>query len=171
MNISLPGSLKSFVDEQVAGRGYGTSSEYIRELIHRHQDRLNLVGYCSMVLLPHKPTRPTLATSPICVTGFVVNPPSEQPAGHSTSTGTQRRRGGDRVLCNGGWADVAHAFGDAFQAAYALIGAHPETGLLRFAYELALPHLRSVGLKKYPYLVFYRQQADHIDVWRVLDKP
>ncbi|MHA4735852.1 type II toxin-antitoxin system ParD family antitoxin [Ensifer adhaerens] len=42
MNISLPDYLKSFVDEQVAGRGYGTSSEYIRELIRRDQDRLNL---------------------------------------------------------------------------------------------------------------------------------
>lgn len=42
MNISLPDSLKSFVDEQVAGRGYGTSSEYIRELIRRDQDRLTL---------------------------------------------------------------------------------------------------------------------------------
>jgi antitoxin ParD1/3/4 len=42
MNISLPDHLKSFVDEQVAGRGYGTSSEYIRELIRRDQDRLLL---------------------------------------------------------------------------------------------------------------------------------
>jgi antitoxin ParD1/3/4 len=39
MNISLPDSLKSFVDEQVAGRGYGTSSEYVRELIRADQDR------------------------------------------------------------------------------------------------------------------------------------
>lgn len=38
----LPDHLKSFVDEQVAGRGYGTSSEYIRELIRRDQDRLAL---------------------------------------------------------------------------------------------------------------------------------
>jgi antitoxin ParD1/3/4 len=44
MNISLPDQLKSFVDEQVAGRGYGTSSEYIRELIRRDQDRLALRG-------------------------------------------------------------------------------------------------------------------------------
>jgi antitoxin ParD1/3/4 len=44
MNISLPDHLKSFVDEQVAGRGYGTSSEYIRELIRRDQDRLMLRG-------------------------------------------------------------------------------------------------------------------------------
>jgi antitoxin ParD1/3/4 len=42
MNISLPDTLKSFVDEQVAGRGYGTSSEYVRELIRRDQDRQRL---------------------------------------------------------------------------------------------------------------------------------
>jgi antitoxin ParD1/3/4 len=42
MNISLPDSLKSFVDEQVATRGYGTSSEYLRELIRRDQDRARL---------------------------------------------------------------------------------------------------------------------------------
>ncbi|QND44955.1 type II toxin-antitoxin system ParD family antitoxin (plasmid) [Rhizobium lusitanum] len=42
MNISLPESLKSFVDEQVSGRGYGTSSEYVRELIRKDQDRLSL---------------------------------------------------------------------------------------------------------------------------------
>jgi len=41
-NISLPDHLKSLVDEQVAGRGYGTSSEYIRELIRRDQDCLAL---------------------------------------------------------------------------------------------------------------------------------
>jgi len=42
MNISLPDSLKSFVDEQVDQRGYVTSSEYVRELIRRDQDRLYL---------------------------------------------------------------------------------------------------------------------------------
>ncbi|PAT37300.1 type II toxin-antitoxin system ParD family antitoxin [Vandammella animalimorsus] len=44
MNISLPESLKSFVDEQVSQRGYGTSSEYVRELIRRDQDRQQLRG-------------------------------------------------------------------------------------------------------------------------------
>jgi antitoxin ParD1/3/4 len=38
MNISLPDTLKSFVDEQVEKRGYGTSSEYVRELIRKEQD-------------------------------------------------------------------------------------------------------------------------------------
>ena len=42
MNISLPDTLKSFVDEQVSQRGYGTSSEYVRELIRRDHDRLHL---------------------------------------------------------------------------------------------------------------------------------
>lgn len=42
MNISLPDALKSFVDEQVSQGGYGTSSEYVRELIRRDQDRLQL---------------------------------------------------------------------------------------------------------------------------------
>jgi antitoxin ParD1/3/4 len=42
MNISLPEALKDFVDEQVAGRGYGTSSEYVRELIRKDQDRQRL---------------------------------------------------------------------------------------------------------------------------------
>lgn len=42
MNISLPDSLKSFVDEQVSRRGYATSSEYVRELIRADQDRERL---------------------------------------------------------------------------------------------------------------------------------
>jgi antitoxin ParD1/3/4 len=44
MNISLPDSLKSFVDKQVSERGYGTSSEYVRELIRRDRDRQQLRG-------------------------------------------------------------------------------------------------------------------------------
>lgn len=42
MNISLPDTLKSFVDEQVRSGGYDTSGEYVRELIHKDQDRLKL---------------------------------------------------------------------------------------------------------------------------------
>jgi antitoxin ParD1/3/4 len=44
MNISLPDALRAFVDEQVADRGYGTSSEYVRELIRMDQDRQRLRG-------------------------------------------------------------------------------------------------------------------------------
>jgi len=41
MNISLPDDLKTFVDGQVAGR-YSTSSEYVRELIRKEQDKQKL---------------------------------------------------------------------------------------------------------------------------------
>ena len=44
MNISLPETLKTFVDEQVVSGGYGTSSEYMRALIRRDQDRAHLRG-------------------------------------------------------------------------------------------------------------------------------
>lgn len=44
MNISLPETLKSFVDDQVSARGYSTSSEYVRELIRKDQDRQRLRG-------------------------------------------------------------------------------------------------------------------------------
>lgn len=54
MNISLPESLKSFVDEQVGERGYSTSSEYVRELIRKDQDRQRLRG----VLLAGAATAP-----------------------------------------------------------------------------------------------------------------
>jgi antitoxin (DNA-binding transcriptional repressor) of toxin-antitoxin stability system len=39
MNIALADLLKDFVDQQVRERGYGTSREYVRELICRDQDR------------------------------------------------------------------------------------------------------------------------------------
>ncbi len=42
MNISLPETLKTFVDTQISQRGYGTSSKYVRELIRKDQDRLQL---------------------------------------------------------------------------------------------------------------------------------
>ena len=42
MNISLPDTLKSFVDEQVSQGSYGTCSEYLRELIRKDKDRLHL---------------------------------------------------------------------------------------------------------------------------------
>lgn len=44
MNISLPDGLKDFVDAQVGTRGFGTSSEYVRELIRKDQDRQQLRG-------------------------------------------------------------------------------------------------------------------------------
>ena len=37
MNISLPDSLKAFVDQRVADRGYGSHSEYVRDLVRKDE--------------------------------------------------------------------------------------------------------------------------------------
>lgn len=37
MNISLPGTLKAFVDQRVVDRGYGSHSEYVRDLVRRDE--------------------------------------------------------------------------------------------------------------------------------------
>ena len=38
----LPDTLRDFVDQQVRGTGYGTSSEYVRELLRRDLQRQQL---------------------------------------------------------------------------------------------------------------------------------
>jgi len=63
---------------------------------------------------------------------------------------------------------IALAFVDALERAYRHIGRHPASGSLRYAHELDLPDLRCWPTKRYPYLVFYAERDDHIDVWRVL---
>ena len=42
MNVSLPDELRTFVDEQVDEGRYGSTSEYVRALIRRDQDRHRL---------------------------------------------------------------------------------------------------------------------------------
>jgi antitoxin ParD1/3/4 len=37
LNISLPDSMRAFIDEQIAQGGYSTASEYIRDLIRQAQ--------------------------------------------------------------------------------------------------------------------------------------
>lgn len=63
---------------------------------------------------------------------------------------------------------VALAFIDALERAYRHIGDYPASGSLRYAQELDLPSLRYWRLRRFPYLVFYVEHDDRIDVWRVL---
>ena len=37
LNISLPDSMRTFIDEQITQGGYSTASEYIRDLIRQAQ--------------------------------------------------------------------------------------------------------------------------------------
>jgi antitoxin ParD1/3/4 len=43
LNISLPPSLKEWVEEQIDQGGYGTASEYIRQLIREERKRQGCV--------------------------------------------------------------------------------------------------------------------------------
>ena len=73
----------------------------------------------------------------------------------------------DHYLDEGG-ERVGLGFIDALEKAYRHIARHPASGSPRYAQELDLPGLRAWPLKRYPYLVFYVERDDHIDVWRVL---
>jgi len=64
--------------------------------------------------------------------------------------------------------DAALGFIDALEQAYMTLGEHPGIGSPRWGDELDLPGLRSWPLAGYPFLVFYVEQPDHVDVWRVL---
>ena len=63
---------------------------------------------------------------------------------------------------------AALSFIDELEAAYIHIARHPGTGSTRYAHELDLPGLRFWPLTRFPHLVFYFEQSDCIDVWRVL---
>lgn len=64
---------------------------------------------------------------------------------------------------------VALGFVDDLERAFEHIGRHPTSGSPRFAHELNLPGLRSWPLARYPFLVFFVERDDHVDVWRVLN--
>jgi toxin ParE1/3/4 len=72
-----------------------------------------------------------------------------------------------RYIDEGG-ADLALRFIDALEAAYRHIAANPASGSPRYAQELDLPELRFWAVKRFPYLIFYVEHEDHIDVWRIL---
>jgi len=64
--------------------------------------------------------------------------------------------------------DAALGFIDALEDAYGNIGRHPAAGSPRYAHELGIADLRFWVTPAYPYLIFYIENSDHIDVWRVL---
>lgn len=63
---------------------------------------------------------------------------------------------------------MALGFIDALETAYRHIGRHPASGSSRCAVALSLPGLRSRLPGRFSHTVFYREEKDRIDVWRVL---
>ena len=64
--------------------------------------------------------------------------------------------------------DAALAFVTGLEQAIRHIQRHPASGSPRYAHALDLPGLRFWSCKRFPYLVFYVERPDHIDVWRIL---
>ena len=63
---------------------------------------------------------------------------------------------------------LASRFVDALEAELSNLSRHPLVGSLRYSYELNIPALRSWSLAAFPYIVFYIDRAEFVDVWRVL---
>ena len=63
---------------------------------------------------------------------------------------------------------MANTFLDALEKAVKHIQRAPGTGSLRYAQELGLSGLRFWGLGKFPFSLFYIEQADHLWVIRLV---
>ncbi len=50
MNVSLPVPMKDFVEQQVKSGGYGTASEYVRQLIREDQEKKQRRQVDSLIL-------------------------------------------------------------------------------------------------------------------------
>jgi toxin ParE1/3/4 len=73
----------------------------------------------------------------------------------------------DHYLAEGA-SDAALGFIDALEQAYAYLSRNAATGSPRYGHELGLPGLRAWPPTAYPFLVFYLEREDHIELWRVL---
>ncbi|MBS4099066.1 MAG: type II toxin-antitoxin system RelE/ParE family toxin [Sulfuricella sp.] len=63
--------------------------------------------------------------------------------------------------------EYALEFVDSLEQAYRHIQQHPGSGSPRYAHELNLPGLRFWRCRRFPYLVFYVELVDRIEIWRV----
>ena len=73
----------------------------------------------------------------------------------------------DHYLSEAG-EEAALGFIDDLERVFSHVAHRPAAGSSRYAHELDLPGLKSWSLKRYPYLVFYTEREDSVDVWRVL---
>lgn len=64
--------------------------------------------------------------------------------------------------------DVARSFRSALRAEFDHIGRFPASGSPRYAPTVGVRDLRSWPVRGFPYLVFYAERRDRIDILRVL---
>jgi toxin ParE1/3/4 len=65
-------------------------------------------------------------------------------------------------------SEAATEFIGSVEKAFAHIRRFPESGSPRYGHALNLPGLRAWSLNRFPYLVFYVEHEDQIDLWRLL---
>jgi toxin ParE1/3/4 len=69
------------------------------------------------------------------------------------------------------WRDAPHMVGEfasTIDAEFLHLRQHPGTGSPRYGFLLRMPGLRSWPVKRFPYVIFYLDQGDHLSVLRVL---
>jgi toxin ParE1/3/4 len=64
--------------------------------------------------------------------------------------------------------DVALRFVDAVEAAFRSIADRPGAASSIWGERLKIAGLRSRPVTRFPYLVFYMEHEEHVEVWRVL---
>ena len=73
----------------------------------------------------------------------------------------------DYYLLEAGEA-VAERFVSAVEATYAFIASAPGGGSTRLGELHGLPDMRSVNLRGFPYVVFYVERPDRVEIVRIL---
>ncbi len=63
---------------------------------------------------------------------------------------------------------IALGFINALDQAFSKLSRFPQMGSPRSEYDLELDGIRSWSLKKFPHLIYYEIQDDHIELWRIL---
>ena len=63
---------------------------------------------------------------------------------------------------------IALSFINALDQAFSQLSRYPQMGSARPEYDLDLEGIRSWPLKRFPHLIYYEIQNDHIELWRIL---
>ena len=63
---------------------------------------------------------------------------------------------------------VALSFINALDQAFSQLSRYPQMGSPRPEYDLDLNGIRSWSLKRFPHLIYYEIQSNHMELWRIL---
>jgi toxin ParE1/3/4 len=64
--------------------------------------------------------------------------------------------------------DLSLRFTEALRDTYRSIGDRAEIGSSRYGDLIGIENLRSRRVKRFPFLVFYVDRGEHVDVWRII---